>query len=143
MGGMHMQVQIYMEVIKDLLMPSAEQLAIREDVEGVFLSNVHEVEVCCRQLPSCCTQALSGLAHSSQACWKANIAMLSVHAVLQVKSTKDCLKLLQQGDQNRVFASTEMNANSSRSHAIVIVTVFKRRKRAITRNENGQEVTGQ
>jgi Kinesin motor domain len=62
---------------------------------------------------------------------------------LQVKSTKDCLKLLQQGDQNRVFASTEMNAHSSRSHAIVIVTVFKRRKRAITRNENGQEVTGQ
>lgn len=60
-----------------------------------------------------------------------------------MKSTKDCLKLLQQGDQNRVFASTEMNANSSRSHAIVIVTVFKRRKRAITRNENGQEVTGQ
>lgn len=60
-----------------------------------------------------------------------------------MKSTKDCLKLLQQGDQNRVFASTEMNANSSRSHAIVIVTVFKRRKRAITRNENGQEVSGQ
>ena len=41
-----MQVQIYMEVIKDLLLPSAEQLQIREDVEGVFLSNVHEVEVC-------------------------------------------------------------------------------------------------
>lgn len=33
------------QVIKDLLMPSAEQLQIREDLEGVFLSNVHEVEV--------------------------------------------------------------------------------------------------
>lgn len=51
-GTMHVQVQIYMEVIKDLLMPSAEQLAIREDVEGVFLSNVHEVEVRCGQSPS-------------------------------------------------------------------------------------------
>eukprot|EP00892_Ulva_mutabilis_P006829 jgi/Ulvmu1/4518/UM002_0244.1 len=96
--------QIYMEVIKDLLMPSTEQLQIREDLEGVFLSNVHEVEV---------------------------------------RSTKDCLALLQRGDQNRIFASTEMNAHSSRSHAIVIVTVIKRRKRAMTRNENGEQVTGQ
>jgi kinesin family protein 5 len=38
-------VQIYMEVIKDLLLPSAEQLAIREDANGVFLSNVHEEQV--------------------------------------------------------------------------------------------------
>lgn len=60
-----------------------------------------------------------------------------------MRSTKDCLALLQRGDQNRIFASTEMNAHSSRSHAIVIVTVIKRRKRAITRNENGEEVTGQ
>lgn len=60
-----------------------------------------------------------------------------------MRSTKDCLALLQRGDQNRIFASTEMNAHSSRSHAIVIVTVIKRRKRAITRNDNGEEVTGQ
>jgi hypothetical protein len=38
-------VQIYMEVIKDLLLPSDQQLAIREDANGVFLSNVHEEEV--------------------------------------------------------------------------------------------------
>ena len=38
-------VQIYMEVIKDLLLPSAEQLAIREDANGVFLANVHEEQV--------------------------------------------------------------------------------------------------
>ena len=38
-------VQIYMEVIKDLLLPGAEALAIREDANGVFLSNVHEEEV--------------------------------------------------------------------------------------------------
>ena len=38
-------VQIYMEVIKDLLLPGAEPLAIREDANGVFLSNVHEEEV--------------------------------------------------------------------------------------------------
>jgi Kinesin motor domain len=47
-------VQIYMEVIKDLLLPSDAQLAIREDANGVFLSNVHEEEVrCCRQLHRC------------------------------------------------------------------------------------------
>lgn len=62
---------------------------------------------------------------------------------MQVRSTKDCLALLQRGDQNRIFASTEMNAHSSRSHAIVIVTVIKRRKRAMTRSENGEQVTGQ
>ena len=51
--------------------------------------------------------------------------------------------MLQRGDQNRIFAATEMNAHSSRSHAIVIVTVFKQRKRAVKRVENGVEVQGQ
>lgn len=132
-------VQIYMEVIKDLLMPSAEQLQIREDVEGVFLSNVHEVEV--RPLPKCAPVSLQERFADQECPPRGSRTHSAVR--LQVKSTKDCLKLLQQGDQNRIFASTEMNAHSSRSHAIVIVTVFKRRKRATTRNENGQEVTGQ
>ena len=61
----------------------------------------------------------------------------------QVRCTQDCLKILQRGDQNRVFAATEMNAHSSRSHAIVIVTVFKQRKRPTKRMENGREVIGQ
>ena len=63
--------------------------------------------------------------------------------VLQVRCTSDCLQILQRGEQNRVFAATEMNAHSSRSHAIVIVTVFKQRKRPIKRMENGREVLGQ
>jgi hypothetical protein len=61
----------------------------------------------------------------------------------EVKTTQDCLKLLQRGDANRVFASTDMNAHSSRSHAIVIVTVYKQRKRPQMRmGQDGQEVMG-
>lgn len=50
-------------------------------------------------------------------------------AHVQVRSAHECLELLQRGEANRVFAGTEMNAHSSRSHAIVIVTVLKQRKR--------------
>ena len=65
-----------------------------------------------------------------------------MHRGVQVACTQDCLKLLQRGDANRVFAATEMNAHSSRSHAIVIITVFKQRKRATKRVKNGDEVVG-
>lgn len=39
----------------------------------------------------------------------------------------DCLRLIQLGDRNRNVAFTELNAHSSRSHAVVIFTVAKKR----------------
>lgn len=82
-------VQIYMELIQDLLKPENENLQIRESSNGVFIAGVDEQPV---------------------------------------RSTAECLRLMQLGDQNRKVAFTHLNAHSSRSHAIVMLTVIKRRR---------------
>lgn len=38
-------IQIYMEIVKDLLKPSSNNLSIREDTNGVYLAGVQEVQV--------------------------------------------------------------------------------------------------
>eukprot|EP00271_Cylindrocystis_brebissonii_P005282 TRINITY_DN1725_c0_g1_i1.p1 TRINITY_DN1725_c0_g1~~TRINITY_DN1725_c0_g1_i1.p1 ORF type:complete len:749 (-),score=129.47 TRINITY_DN1725_c0_g1_i1:469-2715(-) len=84
-------IQIYMEMIQDLLRPSTSNMQIREsDQGGVYISGVEEVEV-------------------------GNI--------------EDCLKYLALGERNRAFAFTKLNAHSSRSHAIAVITVEKKRKK--------------
>ncbi|RMZ57100.1 hypothetical protein APUTEX25_002332 [Auxenochlorella protothecoides] len=81
-------VQIYMELIQDLLAPESENLQIREGEAGVFIAGVRQVEV---------------------------------------RRLEDCLELLQAGDRNRTTAFTAMNAVSSRSHAVFMLTVVKRK----------------
>ncbi|PRW45489.1 Kinesin-related 3 [Chlorella sorokiniana] len=81
-------VQLYMELIQDLLRPESENLQIRENEGGVFVGGVHQQEV-------------------------SNITQ--------------CLHLLHLGDRNRTTAFTALNAHSSRSHAVVMLTVIKRR----------------
>eukprot|EP00889_Picochlorum_renovo_P004528 jgi/Picre1/31558/NNA_006910.t1 len=44
---------------------------------------------------------------------------------MEVTCLDDCLRLLQLGDRNRSVAFTELNAHSSRSHAVVIFTVIR------------------
>ncbi|CAI5961695.1 unnamed protein product, partial [Closterium sp. NIES-64] len=83
-------IQIYMEMIQDLLRPSSSNMQIRESENGVYISGVEEVEVTC---------------------------------------VEDCLKLLAVGERNRTVAFTKMNAHSSRSHAIAIITVEKKRRK--------------
>jgi hypothetical protein len=46
---------------------------------------------------------------------------------IQVSSLEDALKVLKFGDKNRSVAATLMNAHSSRSHAVVEVTIVKRK----------------
>lgn len=41
----------------------------------------------------------------------------------EVKSDKDCMKLLDKGSGNKEVASTDMNARSSRSHSIFTITI--------------------
>ncbi|KAK9830355.1 hypothetical protein WJX72_011239 [[Myrmecia] bisecta] len=94
-------IQIYMELIQDLLRPENENLQIRESENGVFVAGVQEVEV---------------------------------------KGMQDCLHLLQIGDRNRVVAFTNLNAHSSRSHAIVMLTVIKRRRLGATSRGEVQKV---
>ncbi|BDA45755.1 probable Kinesin heavy chain at N-terminal half [Coccomyxa sp. Obi] len=94
-------IQIYMELLQDLLQPQNNDLQIREGEDGVFVAGVHEVEV---------------------------------------KKVEDCLHLLQVGDRNRVFAFTALNAHSSRSHAIVMLTITKRPAAAPQNRALGQKV---
>ncbi|GAX79215.1 hypothetical protein CEUSTIGMA_g6655.t1 [Chlamydomonas eustigma] len=83
-------IQIYMELIQDLLSPESDNLQIREDANnGVYLTNAQEV-------------AISDLAQ--------------------------CLHYLELGERNRAFAFTHLNAHSSRSHAVLMLTVVKSRK---------------
>lgn len=80
-------LQIYCEIICDLLVPSSTQLSIRERSGG---GGVY----------------VEGLSRS------------------QVGSLDDLTSILNQGDSNRVVASTSMNAVSSRSHAALIVSIL-------------------
>lgn len=45
----------------------------------------------------------------------------------EVQNITQCLHLLSLGDRNRTTAFTALNAHSSRSHAVVMLTVIKRR----------------
>jgi kinesin family protein 5 len=85
-------VQIYMEMLQDLLNVDVENsyVRIRENPgQGVFLSNL--------------------------SWWPVNNA-------------ERCMELLYRGDSNRNTAFTDMNANSSRSHAIYMVKLEKRKR---------------
>eukprot|EP00798_Chlamydomonas_sp_ICE-L_P003293 gene3293-13319_t len=85
-------IQIYMELIQDLLRPESENLQIREDAVnqgGVYVAGVHYAPV---------------------------------------SSLQECLHFLELGERNRTFAFTDLNAHSSRSHAVVMVNVVRSRK---------------
>ncbi|KAI9273594.1 P-loop containing nucleoside triphosphate hydrolase protein, partial [Sporodiniella umbellata] len=81
-------MEIYMEKVKDLLVPVNDNLAIHEDkLKGVYVKGLKEVYV----------------ANADE-----------VYDVMRV------------GGDNRVVASTNMNAESSRSHSIVLVTITQK-----------------
>ncbi|CAG9460470.1 unnamed protein product [Pedinophyceae sp. YPF-701] len=83
-------LQIYCEIVHDLLVEDMESLNLREDMDGkVYVEGARRVEV---------------------------------------KSVDQALRVILAGEQNRVYACTKLNAHSSRSHAITIVTVEKRRR---------------
>ena len=46
-----------------------------------------------------------------------------------VKNVKEVLKLMETGSRNRVTAETNSNKTSSRSHALLVVTIMKKMKR--------------
>ncbi|GMF54192.1 unnamed protein product [Phytophthora fragariaefolia] len=47
-------------------------------------------------------------------------------AAVHVANVEDCLSLMERGNANRAVSSTEMNAHSSRSHAILILRVERK-----------------
>eukprot|EP01028_Stygiella_incarcerata_P004227 TRINITY_DN1904_c0_g1_i1.p1 TRINITY_DN1904_c0_g1~~TRINITY_DN1904_c0_g1_i1.p1 ORF type:complete len:1331 (+),score=456.95 TRINITY_DN1904_c0_g1_i1:142-4134(+) len=88
-------VQIYMEMIQDLLRPESANMQIREDpVVGVFIRGVKDEAI---------------------------------------ENSQQFFELVERGNSNRVVALTNLNAESSRSHACLIIKIEK--KRRITRAE--------
>ena len=55
------------------------------------------------------------------------VYLANAHEV-KVDDLEECLRLLELGERNRTFAFTHLNAHSSRSHAVLMVTVVKSRK---------------
>jgi hypothetical protein len=45
-------------------------------------------------------------------------------SIVEVKDSKSFIDLLKIGEANRAVANTKLNAESSRSHAILIVRIF-------------------
>ncbi|KAI7903290.1 kinesin heavy chain [Cokeromyces recurvatus] len=81
-------MEIYMERVKDLLVPTNDNLAIHEDkMKGVYVKGIKEV---------------------------------------YVSDTTEVYDVMRIGGENRVVAYTNMNAESSRSHSIVLVTITQK-----------------
>ncbi|GAN05352.1 kinesin heavy chain [Mucor ambiguus] len=81
-------MEIYMERVKDLLVPQNDNLPIHEDkVKGVYVKGIKEV---------------------------------------YVSDTSEVYDVMRIGGDNRVVASTNMNAESSRSHSIVLTTITQK-----------------
>ncbi|KAI9468504.1 MAG: kinesin heavy chain [Benjaminiella poitrasii] len=81
-------MEIYMEKVRDLLVPTNDNLAIHEDkVKGVYVKGIKEV---------------------------------------YVSDTTEVYDVMRIGGDNRVVAYTNMNAESSRSHSIVLITITQK-----------------
>lgn len=90
-------LEIYCEMVRDIIDPGRDNLDIREDKDkGVFIQNI------------------------------------SKHEVTSWKETKS---LLDQGMENRAVTATEMNAESSRSHAILIARITRENKATQERSQ--------
>lgn len=92
-------VQIYCELVTDLLDPAGQPLRIREDASGeVYVEGVTS---------------------------------------RQVAEVRDGMELLREGARNRAVADTRMNAESSRSHAALLLRVERRRREQEQGREGG------
>ncbi|KAI9359349.1 kinesin heavy chain [Pilaira anomala] len=81
-------MEIYMEKVRDLFNPSADNLAIHEDkTRGVYVKDLYEI---------------------------------------YVSNTAEVFQAMKNGSSNRVVAYTNMNAESSRSHSIVVITITQK-----------------
>ena len=81
-------MEIYMERIRDLLMPQNDNLAVHEEKNrGVYVKGLLEV---------------------------------------YVSSVDEVYEVLRRGGQSRAVSATNMNAESSRSHSILVVTVTQK-----------------
>lgn len=129
--------QVYNEQIRDLL-ANAGPLAVREDstkgviVQGLTLHQVsrnmdHASQIVCTMLSHCAVRPPVLKRCSGYICY-----WVMLHLVLffpeQPKSAEHILKALDSGNRNRTQHPTDMNATSSRSHAVLQVSPLSVKK---------------
>lgn len=112
-------LQIYCEQIQDLLKPeTGDNLSIREFREG----------------PSVGAGSAGG--NGTRNTHTVRVGVPELQEIV-VTCLDDCLRLIQLGNRNRSVAFTDLNATSSRSHAVVIFTVTTTRRNA---RESGEDI---
>ena len=112
-------LQIYCEQIQDLLKPeTGDNLSIREFREG----------------PSVGAGSAGG--NGTRSTHPVRVGVPELQEIV-VTCLDDCLRLIQLGNRNRSVAFTDLNATSSRSHAVVIFTVTTTRRNA---RESGEDI---
>jgi len=89
-------VQIYLEKIKDLLNPKLDNLKLREISEFLPTSSNSRAQNC---------------------------VFIENCTICDVPNMKDMMKVMKQAESNKITASTELNEESSRSHAVFIITI--------------------
>jgi kinesin family protein 15 len=113
-------LEIYNERPYDLLEPDAQNLNIREDTKkGVYVENLQEVffsrwSSWCFFLQRITELPMFGHFHSMNR---------HSNSQIPVNNATDALRLAILGAQNRRVASTAMNRESSRSHALFCLTI--------------------
>ena len=102
-------LEIYNECVRDLLsLTHTEKLEIKQGPEGVYVPGLTQVEVSClEEVNEVSTVQVS-------MCTSRFIFMTATN----------CLQVFALGHENRATGATKMNIQSSRSHALLCVTVM-------------------
>eukprot|EP00347_Sterkiella_histriomuscorum_P000485 403375673 len=98
-------IQIYMEMLQNLLDPESNDVKIREDpLQGVFISGLN---------------------------W------------IPINSTKKGMQVFANGEKNRSTSFTKLNAHSSRSHAVFMVKIERRKEFKLQNFDNNKKFKNQ
>jgi len=113
-------IEVYNEQIRDLITPHKGVLDLREDpLRGSVIAGVTE------HITSTTEEVLELLTKG----------IITIYGHITLDSTPQVLELLTKGNRNRVTESTGANATSSRSHAVLQITVEQRERLSNTSNE--------
>lgn len=102
---------------------AAQQIFATATLENGFAVTLSYLQIYCEQIQDL-LKPESGDNLTLRETEKGHVYVPDLSEV-EVQSLDDCLRLLQLGERNRTVAFTALNAHSSRSHAVVILTVTK------------------
>lgn len=103
---------------------TSELFQIRDsDVDHEYTFYMSYVQIYCEQVQDLLNPRSANLQLRED---ENGLVVLAGVQEVEVRSIDESMKVLQVGERNRAYAFTKLNAHSSRSHAVVIVTVEKR-----------------